>query len=95
MSITSQTNGHRIIYINKEWIYEDSKEPISKTKPCKYCGKHSTKEGHDNCIGYLEGVAHACCGHGIEKPYAILNNGNRLEFINVKEMKEYFMDDAK
>ena len=90
MAIVSQTNGHRIIYINKEWIYGDTKEPVSRIRPCKHCGKHSTKERHDGCIGHLEGAIHACCGHGIEKPYAILNNGDKLEFDSIKEMKEYF-----
>lgn len=31
-----------------------------------------TKEGYDACIGYVEGVKSACCGHGIEKSYTIL-----------------------
>lgn len=90
LKITSQTNGHKIIYVNKEWIYEDIKEPISKARPCKYCGKYPTKEGHDGCIGHLDGVKYACCGHGINKSYAILENGNKLEFNGIEEMKECF-----
>lgn len=31
---------------------------------CKHCGLRRTKQGHDGCIGELEGVMNACCGHG-------------------------------
>ena len=90
--ITSQTNGHEIIYINGLWVYEDTREPISIIRPCKRCEKYPTKEGYDGCIGYLKGVKYACCGHGIEKPYAILNNGDKLEFNSIEKMKEYFKE---
>lgn len=32
-------------------------------EPCNHCGKYKTYEGHDGCIGELNGVANACCGH--------------------------------
>ncbi len=31
---------------------------------CGYCDMKRTTEGHDGCIGTLEGVMNACCGHG-------------------------------
>jgi len=31
---------------------------------CSHCNKYRTKEGHDGCIGKLQGVTNACCGHG-------------------------------
>jgi hypothetical protein len=31
---------------------------------CGHCGISRTPEGHDGCIGTLEGVMNACCGHG-------------------------------
>lgn len=31
---------------------------------CDFCGLKRTKEGHDGCIGELENVMNACCGHG-------------------------------
>lgn len=31
---------------------------------CGHCGLHRTEQGHDGCIGTLEGVMNACCGHG-------------------------------
>lgn len=34
---------------------------------CGYCKKYRTKEGYDGCIGKLENVKNACCGHGETK----------------------------
>lgn len=31
---------------------------------CKHCNLMRTPEGHDGCIGALENVMNACCGHG-------------------------------
>ena len=32
---------------------------------CAKCKKGPTKEGHDGCLGTLDGpVMNACCGHG-------------------------------
>jgi hypothetical protein len=33
-------------------------------EPCNNCKKYKTYEGHDGCLGELDGVANACCGHG-------------------------------
>ena len=32
--------------------------------PCEFCGRKSTSEGHDPCLGTLPGLMNACCGHG-------------------------------
>lgn len=67
----SYDRGHKIIWLlDKEiWIYEDTKKQISGRRPCIRCGKSPTKEGHDACLGKLESVKNACCGHGVEKGY--------------------------
>lgn len=31
---------------------------------CGHCGLCRSAQGHDGCIGELEGVMNACCGHG-------------------------------
>ncbi|MFW9872330.1 MAG: hypothetical protein ACFFG0_04445 [Candidatus Thorarchaeota archaeon] len=36
------------------------------------CGQMPTKEGHDHCLRFFEKATSACCGHGVEMPYAIL-----------------------
>lgn len=36
-------------------------------KICEHCNKQRTPEGHDGCIGTLQNVVNACCGHGETK----------------------------
>lgn len=61
----SKLKGHSIVYVNGEWLYEDTMTATAgNERPCGHCGKSNTKEGHDGCIGTLPGVMNACCGHG-------------------------------
>lgn len=32
-------------------------------------GRMPIKEGYDACLGYIDGVKSACCGHGVGKPF--------------------------
>ena len=69
MAAKSKFMGNNIIFVNNEWIYEDTKLPVSETyqeRKCENCNRHITKEGHDACLGNLPGVINACCGHGRE-----------------------------
>jgi hypothetical protein len=35
---------------------------------CNKCGKTNEARVPDKCLeGYLPGIAHACCGHGVER----------------------------
>lgn len=71
---TSFSRGNPIIYIDTEWVYTDDKTPIENNeRPCVRCGKMPTKEGYDACLGFIKGASSACCGHGKERPYCILN----------------------
>jgi hypothetical protein len=72
--IHSYNRGHKILFINNQWIYEDTKKPIDNNRPCKKCGKKPIKEGYDACMGYIDGAKSSCCGHGIEKEYIIMKN---------------------
>ena len=68
--ISSHARGHPIQYINNQWVYTDTKEPIENNeRPCVKCNCMPTPEGYDTCLGYLPNVVHACCGHGVEKGY--------------------------
>ena len=69
--IKAHSRGHTIIFINNEWVYEDTNELLSDIRPCKRCGKSPTFEGYDACIGYVANVVSACCGHGEEVGYVI------------------------
>jgi hypothetical protein len=65
--ITAYQRGHRIYFNNGKWCYLDNNEPIAKERPCLKCGRMPTPEGYDTCLGYIDGVISACCGHGVEK----------------------------
>ena len=71
--IISYSRGWEIYYdIDEEvWRYSDNDQIHDDSRPCKRCGRMPTKEGHDACLGYIDGVIAACCGHGVEEPYVI------------------------
>jgi hypothetical protein len=59
--------GYPIEKKNGEFIFCDTGKPTIETwqdRPCGFCGKYNTPEGHDGCIGTIPGVTNACCGHG-------------------------------
>lgn len=50
---------------------------------CRHCGLDRTPEGHDGCLGRLEGVQSACCGHGVKVDgrwvgYVLFEDGRAL-----------------
>lgn len=71
----SQQRGHIIVYKDDSWRYEDTMEPagFENDRSCKKCGLCATPEGYDGCLGYLEGAENACCGHGINEGYVMIN----------------------
>ena len=63
------------------WVYADTLGQVSLTgpRPCTRCGKIPTAEGHDACLGTLGGgVGAACCGHGIEPPSIVFDDGSEM-----------------
>ena len=68
MAAKSHSRGHQIEYRGKRWYYTDTGAPMRDDRPCIRCGKPPTPEGHDACLGILEGVTAACCGHGVCEP---------------------------
>ena len=64
---TSNSRGWEIYYdeTEKSWMYSDTKTKYDDSRPCKRCGRMPTPEGYDACLGYIEGVTSACCGHGV------------------------------
>ena len=69
MTATAYSRGHKIFYLHTRWVYEDTRKELDIFRPCKRCGKYPTSEGHDACLGKLENVNNACCGHGVENSY--------------------------
>ena len=66
--ITAYYRGYKLVYNMEalQWHYEDDKSIFDNSRPCKKCGRMPTKDDHDACLGHLDGVVSACCGHGIE-----------------------------
>lgn len=75
MTVISYKRGYEIEWDGKQWIYSDTKEPIKyipyDDRPCARCGRMPTPEGHDACLGHIDGVKSACCGHGVTKPFIL------------------------
>lgn len=55
---------------------------------CGHCGLSRTVEGHDGCIGTLENVMNACCGHGEDRmAYIQFNHNNYQQHPNSNRIK--------
>ena len=67
--VSSRLRGHPYEFDDEksDWVLCETGESTQtawfKTK-CTKCGRVSTVEGHDACLGTLIGVEYACCGHG-------------------------------
>ena len=81
MTATGYHRGHAMSYTDGAWRYADMAGLVSDDPDpaCGQCGRRSTPEGHDGCLGTLPGVRAACCGHGHkEEAYVSLVAGRRL-----------------
>ena len=79
----SYWRGNAIVHDKAKdvWVYEDDGTPVrlDPDRPCGKCGRPVDENGHDACLGVLEGVVNACCGHGIdEEGYIVKENGERI-----------------
>ena len=71
MSAQSFMRGNSIVWSEKRqiWLYVDTRKIADDSQPCIRCNRLPTKEGFDACLGYIEDIKSACCGHGIEQAY--------------------------
>jgi hypothetical protein len=69
MSATAYCRGHKVHYdeLKRTWVINKTNTRYYDDIPCKHCGETPTGLGHDSCIGLLDGVSNACCGHGVIK----------------------------
>lgn len=63
-----------------------------RERPCVACGLPPTPEGYDACLGFVEGASSACCGHGVEEPYGVVENDREVRGI---EAARYFAEHAR
>ena len=82
MVARSKYRGHPMHFdeSREAWVFDDGALVRDwPLRPCGYCNRPSTSEGHDGCLGTLPGVINACCGHGdINDAYVQLVTGERL-----------------
>ena len=69
MVVTAQMRGHPVYWDGAVWRYSDdgTLAPASggEERPCVKCGLVAEGDyGPDPCLGYIEGITGACCGHG-------------------------------
>jgi hypothetical protein len=75
MAAKSHLRGHEIEWRNGRWQYSDIGDVANYDRPCARCGKMPTPEGYDACLGFIPGAKYACCGHGINEPFSLPNQG--------------------
>lgn len=76
MTATKYVFGHLA-----EWVYSDTREPVGAgdSRPCPKCGRLPNPDGTDPCLGHLPGMRAACCGHGVEAPWVITDDGEYID----------------
>ena len=74
--VKSYSRGWEIYYDGEHWRYVDNNAIENDYRPCKRCGRTPTQEGYDACLGHIDGVKSACCGHGVEEPYIVYDTQN-------------------
>lgn len=71
---TTLYRGHPVYYDGDNFRYESTGEIFDRDSVCcVLCHKPPTPEGYDACLGYIPDCFSACCGHGIERGYVIMN----------------------
>ena len=87
MTATGYSHGNPIEYDVKRkiWVYPNTQTPIlNNPRKCPKCGKMPTKEGYDACLGHIDRATSACCGHGVEQGYIVID-GEYIKFLNKEE----------
>lgn len=75
----SEYRGRSIEMVEDKWVYSDTKQSVKDfhlVRTCGICNKPYTSEGTDACLGTLNGIMNACCGHGsVEEVYVQFLDG--------------------
>jgi len=71
MVAKAHMRGHRVFFVDEEWRYCNGTIANEDTL-CFKCKNPPTQGGYDDCLGYIPGAISACCGHGVEEPYIVL-----------------------
>ena len=71
MTQHAHNRGWPIQWDGKQWINSETRKPFDNKRACRRCGRKPTPEGYDACLGHIDGVTSACCGHGVENQYHV------------------------
>lgn len=75
----SYISGHLAESVNGgDWFYDDTNESISIKRSCVRCRQYAINDEYDACMGEIPAVRFACCGHGAEDGYIVLNSGYKF-----------------
>jgi len=66
-----------------DWYYEDDDSLyLGNDRACVACGARVKSDEPDPCLGWLDGVDYACCGHG-DATFEYVKVGNiRYDSVN-------------
>lgn len=84
MTVFAYSRGHKITTVGSctdatDWRWADDGAPIhGNDRPCARCGRMPTINGHDACLADIPDVVAACCGHGVQTSYMILEDGTHI-----------------
>ena len=74
-------------YANDLTRTPEENDGIGVERPCTKCRHVSKSNGPDACLGWLDNVVAACCGHGVEQANVVFEDGTRF---NGKDAEVYF-----
>lgn len=65
MTIYTKIRGHKVTTTDgTNWYYDDGVLYEKNDRACTECGICVSHDSPDPCLGFLDGVSYACCGHG-------------------------------
>lgn len=81
----NNARGHEIDYdfSTDSWHYVADKAPVQGTpeRSCTLCERTAADRGPDPCLGMIEGVKAACCGHGeVFYAYVLYEDGRDVRY---------------
>ncbi len=82
--IVSKIRGHTVYTENGfDWYYEeDDTIYLDNDRACVACGACAKSDEPDPCLGWLDGVDYACCGHG-DASYEYVLTDERVRYDSV------------
>lgn len=92
MTAHAKKRGHPIIYSGK-WKYAEGPQrgKYGRERPCTHC--HAVSRDYDPCLGHLDRVTAACCGHGqAHDAYIMFDTGEELRGEDVSKLRQIWID---